>query len=341
VIHPDDEALYAAAVEHIEMPLGNLRPPVHGAATRQASVHAGLEALAATAPRPQLVLIHDGARPFPSPMLVGAAVEAGRKHAAAIPAVPISDTIAEVTTEGRVVATPERSVLRAVQTPQVFDFQLILTAHRAAAGRELTDDASVATLAGHEVHVFAGEMMNTKVTTEADLTAAEERLAAGLDIRIGQGYDVHAFGEGDHVVLGGVRIPHSNGLVGHSDADVLIHAVADALYGALAEADIGAHFPPSDSTWKGAASDVFLRHAAGRVRTRGGMIAHIDATLVCEAPKLSPHRDAIRARLAEIASVSQDRIAVKATTSEGLGFTGRREGIAALAVATVRLPKNR
>ena len=178
-----------------------------------------------------------------------------------------------------------------------------------------------------------------KVTTQADLAAAEARLIAGLgDIRIGQGYDVHAFGPGDHVVLGGVRIAHSHGLVGHSDADVLIHAIADALYGALAEADIGAHFPPSDPTWKGAASDIFLRHAVGRVRARGGMIAHIDATLVCEAPKLSPHREAIRARLAEIAGLPLARIAVKATTSEGLGFTGRREGIAALALATVRLP---
>ena len=162
---------------------------------------------------------------------------------------------------------------------------------------------------------------------------------AGLDdIRIGQGYDVHAFGPGDHVILGGVKIAHSHGLVGHSDADVLIHAIVDALYGALAEADIGAHFPPSDPTWKGAASDVFLRHAVGRVRARGGMIAHIDATLVCEAPKLSPHREAIRARLAEIAGLPLGRVAVKATTSEGLGFTGRREGIAALALATVRLP---
>jgi 2-C-methyl-D-erythritol 4-phosphate cytidylyltransferase/2-C-methyl-D-erythritol 2,4-cyclodiphosphate synthase len=339
VIHPDDEALYAAAVQHLEPRPADLRRPVYGHATRQASVRAGLEALAESSPRPDLVLIHDGARPFPSPSLIARAIAAGRQHGAAIPVLPISDTIAEVDDGGRIVATPERSVLRAVQTPQVFRFELILAAHREAAGRELTDDASVAARAGQDVHVFAGEATNMKVTTEVDLAAAEARLTAGLgDIRSGQGYDVHAFGPGDHVFLGGVRIAHSHGLVGHSDADVLIHAIADALYGALAEADIGAHFPPSDPTWKGAASDIFLRHAVGRVRARGGMVAHIDATLVCEAPKLSPHREAIRARLAEIAGLPLERIAVKATTSEGLGFTGRREGIAALALATVRLP---
>ncbi|HWG05709.1 MAG TPA: 2-C-methyl-D-erythritol 2,4-cyclodiphosphate synthase, partial [Beijerinckiaceae bacterium] len=268
-----------------------------------------------------------------------AAIAAGRLHGAAVPAVPISDTIAEVDASGRIVASPERSALRAVQTPQVFHFELILAAHRAAAGREMTDDASVAAFAGHEVHVFAGDAANMKVTTEADLATAERRLLASLeDVRTGQGYDVHAFGEGDHVVLGGVKIPHSQGLVGHSDADVLLHAIADAIYGALAEADIGAHFPPSDRTWKGAASDIFLRHAVDRVRARGGVIAHIDATLVCEAPKLSPHREAVRARIADIAGLPVGRIAVKATTSERLGFTGRREGIAAYALATVRLP---
>lgn len=339
VIHPDDDALYASAMRHVEPLLGDLYRPVHGRATRQASVRAGLEALTETSQHPEIVLIHDGARPFPSPSLITSAIAAGRRYGAAIPALAISDTIAEVDGEGRVVATPARSALRAVQTPQVFQFELILAAHRAVAGRELTDDASVAALAGHEVHVFAGEAANMKVTTESDLATAEARLTGELgDMRIGQGYDVHAFGPGDHVVLGGLEIPHSHGLVGHSDADVLIHAIADALYGALAEADIGFHFPPSDPRWKGAASDIFLRHAVSRVRARGGMIAHIDATLVCEVPKLSPHRDAIRDRLAEITDVSMTRIAVKATTSEGLGFTGRREGIAALALVTVRLP---
>ena len=339
VIHPEDEALFTAAVPFVEPQPINLCRPVHGCATRQASVHAGLEALAVSSRHLELVLIHDGARPFPSPSLIARAVAAGQRHGAAIPALPMSDTIAEVDGQGRIVATPDRSVLRAVQTPQAFRFELILAAHRNSAGRELTDDASVAALAGHDVHVFAGEAANMKVTTQADLAVAEARLMAGLDdIRIGQGYDVHAFGPGDHVILGGVKIAHSHGLVGHSDADVLIHAIVDALYGALAEADIGAHFPPSDPTWKGAASDVFLRHAVGRVRARGGVIAHIDATLVCEAPKLSPHREAIRARLAEIAGLPLGRVAIKATTSEGLGFTGRREGIAALALATVRLP---
>ena len=231
--------------------------------------------------------------------------------------------------------------LRAVQTPQAFRFDLILAAHRAAAlgASDLTDDAAVAEWAGHRVHVFAGEDSNMKVTTTKDLFAAEARLLRDLaDIRTGQGYDVHAFGPGGHVWLGGVKIEHDHGLVGHSDADVLSHAITDALLGALADGDIGSHFPPSDPQWRGAASRIFLAAAAAKVRSRGGVIAHIDATVVCERPKLGPHRDAIRKSIAEIVEIPLDRVAVKATTSERLGFTGREEGIASLAIATIRLP---
>ncbi len=237
---------------------------------------------------------------------------------------------------------PLRAGLRAVQTPQAFRFPLIHDAHRAAqaAGAlALTDDAAVAEWAGHPVHVFEGDPANMKVTTPADVVAAEARLIGDCpDIRTGQGYDVHAFGPGDHVWLGGLKVPHGRGLVGHSDADVLSHAITDAIYGALGDGDIGSHFPPSDPQWKGADSTIFLAAAAAAVRARGGMIAHIDATVVCETPKVGPHREAIRARIAEVVQLPLDRVAVKATTSERLGFTGREEGMAALAIATVRLP---
>ena len=229
-----------------------------------------------------------------------------------------------------------------MQTPQAFHFAELLRAHRAAAEAgvgTLSDDAAVAEWAGLEVRIFPGDPLNMKLTTPADFAEAERRLLADLpDVRTGQGYDVHAFADGDHVWLGGVKIPHGRALSGHSDADVLMHAITDAILGAIADGDIGSHFPPSDPQWKGAASDIFLRHAVKRVRARGGMIAHVDGTIVCEAPKVGPHRDAIRAKLAEIMDMSLDRVAVKATTSEELGFTGRREGIAAMATATVRLP---
>jgi 2-C-methyl-D-erythritol 4-phosphate cytidylyltransferase/2-C-methyl-D-erythritol 2,4-cyclodiphosphate synthase len=229
-----------------------------------------------------------------------------------------------------------------VQTPQAFRFDLLLAAHRQAADAgeyDLTDDAAVVERAGHAVYVFEGDKENMKLTTADDFTRAEARLLGNLaDIRCGQGFDVHAFGPGDHVWLGGLKIPHDHGLVGHSDADVLAHAVTDAILGALADGDIGAHFPPSDPQWKGAASSVFLADAVARVKARGGLLAHVDATIICEHPKIGPHRDAIRQNLAQIMDVALSRVAVKATTSERLGFTGRGEGIAALATATVRLP---
>ncbi len=344
VIHADDLDLYQAAVAPLsENFRTRLFPPAVGGATRQDSVCNGLEALAALGVAENAaVLIHDAARPFVRPELIARARETAHEKGAAIPGIPVIDTIKQVAEDSRIVATPERAALRAAQTPQAFRFGLILSAHRAIradGGRELTDDAAVAEWAGACVFVFAGEAENIKLTTPEDFFRAEAKLLKDLpDIRTGQGFDVPAFGEGDHVWLGGVKVPHDRGLVGHSDADVLLHAITDAVLGAIADGDIGAHFPPSDPQWRGASSDRFLRHAVERVAARGGRLAHIDATLICERPKVGPHRDAIRARIAEIAQLPLDRVAVKATTTERLGFTGRQEGIAALAMATVRLP---
>jgi 2-C-methyl-D-erythritol 4-phosphate cytidylyltransferase / 2-C-methyl-D-erythritol 2,4-cyclodiphosphate synthase len=342
VIHADDRADYDASVARLPTDLREkILPPVIGGASRQLSVRNGLEALQAIEKPPKIVLIHDAARPFADPALIARAIDAARAHGAAAPGVPLADTIKEIDADGKVVATPERARLRAVQTPQAFDFDLILKAHRAAASRalEFTDDAMIAESSGCAVHIFEGDPGNFKLTTTEDFLRAESLLLNNLsDIRTGQGYDVHAFAAGDHVWLGGVSIPHDHGLSGHSDADVLAHAVTDAILGAIAQGDIGSHFPPSDPQWKGAKSSIFLEHAVDLVRKRGGMIAHVDATIVCEAPKIGPHRDRVRASLARIMGVDIDRVAVKATTSERLGFTGRQEGMAALALATVRLP---
>ena len=303
-------------------------------------MRAGLEALRASAP--EIVLIHDAARPFLSDALIDRAIAAARQHRAAVPGIPVADTVKTVDERGAVTGTVNRSILRMVQTPQAFVFDLIADAHgrAAAAGREdFTDDAALAEWAGHRVTVFAGEATNVKLTTNDDFTRAEALRAAALaDVRTGSGFDVHAFGDGDHVMLGGLRIPHARGLSGHSDADVVLHALVDAILGALADGDIGSHFPPGDPQWRGASSDRFLAFACERVRARGGIIAHIDVTVVCEAPRIGPHRDAMRARIGEIAGVPVERVAVKATTSEKLGFTGRGEGIVAMATATVRLP---
>jgi 2-C-methyl-D-erythritol 4-phosphate cytidylyltransferase/2-C-methyl-D-erythritol 2,4-cyclodiphosphate synthase len=341
VIHSDDFDLYQSSADSFEASAG-LAQPVFGGTTRQASVRLGLEALAGQLSKPNIVLIHDAVRLFISDTLVNQAVAAAKTNGAAVPGVKLAETIKEIDADGNVAATLPRTRLRAVQTPQAFRFDLILNAHRSAAAKgilELTDDAAVAEWAGHRVHVFAGEDSNMKVTTSKDLAIAEARLLGDLaDIRTGQGYDVHAFGPGAHVWLGGLKIAHDHGLIGHSDADVLTHAITDALLGALADGDIGSHFPPSDPKWRGAASSIFLAAAAAKVRSRGGVIAHIDATLVCERPKMGPHRDAIRASIARTAEIPLDRVAIKATTSEGLGFTGREEGIASLAVATIRLP---
>jgi 2-C-methyl-D-erythritol 4-phosphate cytidylyltransferase/2-C-methyl-D-erythritol 2,4-cyclodiphosphate synthase len=335
VIHPEDVELYRAASGGIDV-----LPPVFGGATRQASVRAGLEALAPHAP--SIVLIHDAARPFASASLVARAIESAQRTGAAIPALPVTDTIKTVDAQGHVGETLDRNTLRLTQTPQGFAFDALLAAHLRAQvqGRDdFTDDAALAEWAGIPVSVFAGEPGNIKITDADDFARAEAMQLASLsDVRTGTGIDVHAFGAGDHVMLGGVRIPHSHALTGHSDADVALHALTDALLGALAEGDIGAHFPPSDPQWRGASSDRFLSFAVERVKARGGRIAHLDLTLVCEAPKIGPHRDAMRATIARLAGIDISRVAVKATTSERLGFTGRGEGIAAYATATVRLP---
>jgi len=335
VIHADDEALYRAATAGMD-----LLPPVEGGATRQVSVRAGLEALCTMAPN--LVLIHDAARPFLTGALISRAIAAGTEHGAAVPAIAIADTVKKIDEQAVVIETLDRGRLRMVQTPQAFGFSLIIDAHRRAAGAGLvdfSDDAALAEWAGHRVTVFEGETGNAKLTTDADFTGAEAlRLAALSDVRTGNGFDVHAFADGDHVMLGGIRVPHRRGLSGHSDADVALHALVDAILGALADGDIGAHFPPGDPQWRGAASDRFLAFACERVRSRSGVIAHLDVTIVCEEPRVAPHRDAMRARIAAIAGIPVTRVAVKATTSEKLGFTGRGEGIMALATATVRLP---
>jgi 2-C-methyl-D-erythritol 4-phosphate cytidylyltransferase / 2-C-methyl-D-erythritol 2,4-cyclodiphosphate synthase len=335
VIHPDDAELCATAAFGLQ-----LLAPVLGGKTRQQSVRAGLEALAVH--HPSIVLIHDAARPFASVELVSRAIAAVAPSGAAIPGLAVTDTVKSIHSDGRVAETLDRASLRTIQTPQAFRFEALLAAHRKAdaAGRdEFTDDAALAEWAGMAVSVFEGETGNIKLTTAEDFAHAELRTFAALgDVRTGTGYDVHAFGDGDHVMLGGVRIPFGRGLSGHSDADVALHALVDAILGALAEGDIGTHFPPSDPQWRGASSDRFLTFAVERVRARGGRIAHLDVTVVCEAPRVGPHRDAMRARIAEIADVSPERVAIKATTSEKLGFTGRGEGMVAFATATVRLP---
>jgi 2-C-methyl-D-erythritol 4-phosphate cytidylyltransferase/2-C-methyl-D-erythritol 2,4-cyclodiphosphate synthase len=336
VIHREDEPMFRAATAGFQ----KLLPPVWGGATRQASVRAGLEGLIGSAPG--IVLIHDAARPFVSGALIERAIAAARQNGAAVPAVAIADTVKKIDRSSIVVETLDRNQLRTVQTPQAFTFELIIAAHRraAAAGREdFTDDAALAEWAGHPVSVFEGDAGNVKLTTADDFTRAEiVRHAALGDVRTGSGFDVHAFCDGDHVMLGGVRIPHSRGVTGHSDADVVLHALVDAILGALSDGDIGVHFPPSDPQWKGASSDRFLAFACERVRARHGMIAHLDITVVCEAPRVSPHRDAMRERIAAIAGISPTRVGIKATTSEKMGFTGRGEGIVAMATATVRLP---
>lgn len=334
VISPDHAELCARAISG----LSGVLPPVAGGSTRQASVRAGLEALADDPP--DIVLIHDAARPFVPSRMIEDAMETAVRHGAAVPAMALVDTIKALDETGYVTTGPDRNTIRGVQTPQAFRFDLIINAHRAQAGIDnLTDDAAVAEAAGHRVATFPGAPSNIKLTTAEDFVTAERNALTELtDIRTATGYDVHAFGPGDHVMLGGVRIPFEFGLLGHSDADVVLHALTDALLGTIGAGDIGFHFPPSDPQWKGASSDQFLAHAAKLVREEGGRIAHLDATVVCEAPKIGPHREAMREKLAAIIDIPVRRVSIKATTSERLGFTGRREGIAALAAATVRLP---
>lgn len=331
VIRPEDRARYDEAVSGL-----GLLPPIAGGAERQDSVRLGLEALIPRAP--DRVLIHDGARPFPGRDLIDRVIDALDEAPAAIPALPLGDTIKRVE-GGHIRATVDRAQLWRAQTPQGFRFEAILAAHRAAQGRTLTDDAAVAEAAGIAPLVVAGNEENIKVTTVQDLAAAERLLAARLgDIRVGQGFDVHPFGPGGGVVICGVAIPHTAALVGHSDADVGLHAITDAVLGAIGAGDIGQHFPPGDARWKGAGSDRFLAHAASLVAAKGGVVAAVDVTIVCERPRIAPHRAAMTERVAAILGIATDRVSVKATTTEKLGFTGRGEGIAAQAVATIRLP---
>jgi 2-C-methyl-D-erythritol 4-phosphate cytidylyltransferase / 2-C-methyl-D-erythritol 2,4-cyclodiphosphate synthase len=331
VYQPDDQSLYADAVGGLD-----LMTPVVGGAARQESVRLGLESLAADAPA--RVLIHDAARPFVDAATIDRVLAALADAAAAIPALPLADTVKRGAA-GLVTATLDRSALWRAQTPQGFRFAEILAAHRAAAGSDLPDDAAVAERAGLAVRLVAGSDANFKITTAADLDRARRHLAAQqADIRTGQGFDVHAFGPGDHVWLCGVRVPHEQALVGHSDADAGLHALTDAILGALGAGDIGVHFPPSDPQWRGAPSHLFLAHAGALVAAAAGVIAHVDVTLICERPKITPHRAAMVARIAAILALDPGRVSVKATTTERLGFTGRGEGIAATAVATIRLP---
>ncbi|TVR99220.1 MAG: bifunctional 2-C-methyl-D-erythritol 4-phosphate cytidylyltransferase/2-C-methyl-D-erythritol 2,4-cyclodiphosphate synthase [Rhodospirillales bacterium] len=333
VFRADDREHYDRAVAGLDM-----EPPVAGGASRQESARLGLESLAQHPPA--AVLIHDAARPFCPPDLIDRTLAALALAPAAVPAVPVHDTLKRVDRDqpGRIADTVDRTGLYRVQTPQAFRYDLILAAHRRLAGEACTDDAQVAERAGLAVALVPGDEDNVKVTTPDDYRRAERRLLAETETRTGFGFDVHRFGPGDHVMLGGIAIPHDAGLIGHSDADVALHAATDAILGAIAAGDIGSHFPPSDPRWQGAPSAGFLRHAAEMVAQAGGRIVHLDLTVICERPKIGPHRAAMAARIADILGLVPRRISIKATTTERLGFTGRGEGIAVQAAATVSMP---
>ncbi len=325
VLHPDDmdQAADLRARGYLV---------AQGAPERSGSVRAGLEALVSL--RPRYVLIHDAARPCVSPALIGAVIDALQTNAAAAPALPLSDALWSGT-DGQVTGTRDRSNIFRAQTPQGFDFTSIHAAHSTHMA-EAADDVEVARAAGIPVAIVPGEADNLKITQAEDFERAARILKGRqMSVRLGNGFDVHRFGPGDHVMLCGVAVPHERGLQGHSDADVGMHAVTDAIYGALAQGDIGRHFPPSDPQWKGAASEIFLRHAIELAESSGWKISNIDCTLICERPKIGPHAEAMQAALSAIMGLSPGTVSVKATTSERLGFTGREEGIAALATATL------
>lgn len=337
VIHPEHRELYQALVD-----LGSrVLEPVLGGGERQESVLKGLQALAPR--RPDLVLIHDAARPFVTPEIVGQVIAALEKFDGALPVVPVTDTIKRSLDGVSVVATEDRQQLFAAQTPQGFRFPQILSAHMRAARlpRPFTDDASIAEWAGLSVALTKGADTNVKITHNSDFGRAESQLvcAKAMEFCSGAGIDFHRFEPGDHVWLGGVRIPHDRKLNGHSDADAALHALTDAIYGAMGEGDIGTHFPPSDPQWKGAASKIFLEHAAGLVAARGGRIVNVDLTIVCEAPRIGPHVAAMRETIGGILGIPARRVAVKATTSEQMGFAGRGEGLMAMASAMLELPR--
>ena len=333
VIAPGDDSYYEAATTGL-----GLLPPVLGGSSRQQSVLNGLEAMAFSPP--DFVAIHDAARPFVRPAEIAACLQAASAPGTdgAVLGIPLADTLKRVGSARDVTATVPRRDLWRAQTPQIFRFAPLLAAHRASASlgaaeaTALTDDAAVAERAGLRIVMVEGSEDNRKITTTDDLRFDL------METRTAFGFDVHGFAPGDKVMLGGIAVPHAKALAGHSDADVALHALTDAVLGTIGAGDIGKHFPPSDPQWRGASSDRFLRHAADLVARRGGRIVHLDVTIVCEAPKVGPHREAITASIARIAGIAPDRVSVKATTTEGLGFTGRREGIAAQAVATVEIP---
>lgn len=316
-----------------------LLPAITGGATRQASVRAGLEAIASLSPA--AVVIHDGVRPFATPAMFASVLDALGQVDGAITAVAVTDTLKRGA-NGIIAGTVDRAGLHAAQTPQAFRFATLLAAHRAAtaaARTDFTDDAMLLEWQQRTVALVAGNSENIKLTTREDFERAERMIAAASPavIRTGIGYDVHQFKPGDHVMLGGVRIPHSHGVLAHSDGDVALHALTDAILGTIGDGDIGTHFPPNEPQWREAPSNQFLAHACGRVRARGGAILSLDVTIVAEAPRVGPHRTAMKAAIAAAAGVDPEQVSIKATTSETLGFTGRREGLAAIAVATVRL----
>lgn len=326
VIHPDDLPLYNSTIATIAD--SRLLAPVFGGSSRSDSVRRGLAAC-----RGSHVLIHDGARPLIKRAEIDALIETLSHRQAAFLAVPVVDALWRGE-DGIAQAPQSRKGLWRAQTPQAFRLDDIRAAH-AATSDDLSDDVETAQAYGLEVHIVEGSQSNIKITQAGDFALAEQLMGAKMDIRTGNGFDVHKFGVGDHVTLNGVRIPHEQGLVGHSDADVAMHTLTDAIFGALAEGDIGQWFPPSEPEWKGAASDIFLRKAIERTAERGFTITHLDCTIICEVPKIGPHAKAMRQKLAEITGVDVDRISVKATTTEQLGFAGRKEGIAAQATATL------
>ncbi len=329
VIHPDDRDLYDAATQGLK-----LLEPVNGGATRQDSVRLGLQSLQDD--NVEQVLIHDAARPFVSQPLIDDVLEALTKHPGALPALMVTDTLKRGL-DGLVTDTTSRDGLYRAQTPQGFHFDTIRKAHEDFAGEELTDDAQLFERTGLNVVLTAGTEDNFKITTQEDMMRAERLLSYQSELRSAQGYDVHRFGDGNHVTLCGVEIPYSQGLSGHSDADAALHALTDALLGCIGAGDIGQHFPPSDPQWKGASSDQFAKHALELIKNHNGQIVNVDITIVCEAPKIGPHRARMVDRVSEILQLSTDRVSVKATTTEGLGFCGRKEGIAAHALATVKI----
>ncbi|MEM7668789.1 MAG: 2-C-methyl-D-erythritol 2,4-cyclodiphosphate synthase [Pseudomonadota bacterium] len=334
-INPDCRALYDEAVSGTDDQ--RLLAPVAGGTERADTVRIALEALLPH--EPDVVLVHDAARPFASSALYNRLADEAREDGA-IAAEPVVDALWR-DAGGWAEEPVSRAGLWRAQTPQAFPFQTLRAAHIDAAGHQALDDSEVYRRAGHRVCLVPGEADNFKITSPEDLDRARRLIArqeAPMDVRVGHGFDVHRFCEGDHVTLCGLKVPHNRGLLGHSDADVGLHALSDALYGALSDGDIGTHFPPSDPQWKGAESHVFLRHAAGRVRERSGRITNLDVTLLCEAPKIAPHAREMRERVAEIAGIGPDRVSIKATTMERMGFVGREEGMGCIATATVVLP---